>query len=43
MLEGSLPLEFPKGVPIDLYPDKQYIVKAGLVHSFRKNANYFRE
>lgn len=34
-LEGSLRLEFPKGVQIDLHPDKKYVVKAGLVHSFR--------
>lgn len=39
MLEGSLQLESPKGVPIDLLPVKKYVVKAGQVHSFRNVSN----
>jgi quercetin dioxygenase-like cupin family protein len=35
LLEGSLRLESPKGVQMDLHPGGKYVVKAGQVHSFR--------
>ena len=50
MLEGSLRLESPKGVQMDLHPGHKHVVKAGQVHSFpnisdapariHPNANY---
>jgi len=39
MVEGSLRLESPKGVQIDLHPGEKCVVKAGQVHSFTNISN----
>jgi quercetin dioxygenase-like cupin family protein len=39
MLEGSLRLESPKGVQMDLRQGEKYVVKVGQVHSFLNISN----